>query len=55
MVRSFHLNQMTSKPFGSSKNRQDSQSLVDFTYYLFTLHYSLKNPVDFWEVIGNSE
>ncbi len=27
---------------------------VDFTYYLFTAHYSLKR-VDFWKVIGNSE
>lgn len=31
------------------------QRNVDFTYYLFTLHYSLKIIVDFWEVIGNSE
>ena len=31
------------------------QSLVDFTYYLFTLHYSLKILVDFWKVISNSE
>ena len=28
---------------------------VDFTYYLFTLHYSLKSLVDFWKVISNSE
>ena len=31
------------------------QNLVDFTYYLFTLHYSLKRLVDFWKVISNSE
>jgi len=31
------------------------QSLVDFTYYLFTLNSSLKSRVDFWEVISNSE
>ena len=31
------------------------QNLVDFTYYLFTIHYSLKSLVDFWKVISNSE
>ena len=31
------------------------QRNVDFTYYLFTLHYSLKAHVDFWKVISNSE
>ncbi len=32
------------------------QNLVDFPYYIFLIHYSLKNVlVDFWEVIGNKE
>jgi len=29
------------------------QRNVDFTYYLFLLHYSLKRLVDFWKVISN--
>jgi len=42
-------------PDGAPKIDILRQKDVDFTYYLFTLHYSLKILVDFWEVIGNSE
>ena len=45
--------------FKSGPSHQKStrfyKNLVDFTYYLFTIHFSLKRLVDFWEVIGNSE
>jgi len=27
--------------------------VVDFTYYIFTIHFSLIRIVDFWEVISN--
>ena len=40
---------------GSQKSVHESVRI--FTYYLFTLHYSLKMRLctDFWEVISNSE
>ena len=31
------------------------QRFVDFAYYLFTIHFSLKQKVDFGKVISNSE
>ena len=42
------------RPPRNQKSTRFFVNLVDFTYYLFTLHYSLKRLVDFWKVISNT-
>ena len=37
------------------KSTSRGKWLVDFTYYLFTLHFSLKTNSQFLKVISNSE
>ena len=37
------------------KSASFERSVPIFTYYLFTIHSSLKNGADFWKVRSNSE
>ena len=42
-------------PVPQPKNDNLRQKVVVFTFSLFTLHFSLKPLVVFWQVISNSE
>ena len=48
-------NRAGSSPATGTKIGNLRQKVADFTYYFFTIHYSLKLGADFGEVIRNRE
>ena len=48
-----NLRALREYPSAAAKKRQSS--IEGCRFYFFTLHFSLKPLVDFWQVISNSE